>query len=155
MGTVRNSKRHSQLYHVALKQAREEGIAGEDVYTNPGDALQQMVNRLVAQLRFASLQVDGLKIDELVVNTAFGPLDHQWVRMESRLQDRLITLCTNMERIGIADRSVQVSEAFAAILVPMLRGMLNDLELTPEQRLKAPAVIEGALLTLERSEDAV
>lgn len=108
------------MYHAAREEARRHSDAHPSPDTDPGEALQWIVNRVFDQLKYASTKADALPEDKLEVVTAFGPMPHQWVRAEERLRIELASLCVNVERVGLAERMVRIQEARALLIVQAL-----------------------------------
>lgn len=123
-----------------------------DFTVDPVTALQEVLDGAVADLRASQARVNDLEESVLWRDTMVGKIPNEWIRIRNDLRNEVERIANNMVRNGIADRAVQVSEAMAAMLVPVFTEMMLQLDLTPEQKALVPSVIEGALLPLERGE---
>lgn len=124
-----------KLYAVAVREAERAGIAlAED--TDPADALQFMIDRVMGQYRHAASEVDKLEPSEVTVMTPFGPVDHHWVRAEARFAERLSHLVEASIRAGLAERMVKIEEAKAQLMVRALVAAAEEAGI-PRTKLKA------------------
>lgn len=105
------------LYRAAVEQAARATSVKLLPHVDPHTALQQIVDRLNARLLHAQNEVDQLRPGQLTVMTAFGPIDHEWLRMETSLTAQLTKLCIDIAKVGLAERLVQVEEARANLIV--------------------------------------
>lgn len=79
-----------------------------------------------------------------------GPEDlHIWIRIRQECIDRLARYCKMALSADVDERLVRMAEGMAGVLVPVLQGILDDLQLTEDQQAKAPAIVKQRLLTLE------
>lgn len=119
-GALAKKRGQAQLYHAARKEARDHAALNPPPHTDPGEALQWIVDQLADEVRFHAKVVDGLKVEDLQVMTGFGVVDHASVRALNRSRKELADLCVNMERVGLAERMVRVEEARALLIVQAL-----------------------------------
>lgn len=79
-----------------------------------------------------------------------GPEDlHIWIRIRQEAIDRLARYCKMALAADVDARLIKVAEGMATVLVPVLQGILEDLQLSKEQQERAPKVLSKHLLTLE------
>jgi hypothetical protein len=64
-------------------------------------------------------------------------------------RQQLVRVCQAAIHAGVAERQVAIAEKWGAELAVLLRLILRDLELTPEQKQIAPAVIEQHIGRME------
>jgi hypothetical protein len=96
------------------------------------------------------LQKGAESKDERVQETRTSePRLHIWINARASAFDRLARYIKMAEDIGIAEREIQLAERHGAQIADMLGAVLEGLGLSPAQRKKAPAVIEGAMRQLE------
>jgi hypothetical protein len=129
-------KKNSKLYHAAMEEARRHAESQVLPAVNPAEALRGLLGRITMQLQHASKRVDELREDELSVMTAFGPVDNEWIRVEARLRQELASLCINMERVGLAERLVNIAEARARLIERALVDAAAEAGI-PRSKLKA------------------
>lgn len=106
--------------HAARAEARRYADLNPPPQTDPAEALNWLLGRLMDEARYFAMKVDGLKEDELETMTAFGPIDHHYIRAQSRVTKELASLCVNMERVGLAERMVRLQEARAMLIIRAL-----------------------------------
>jgi hypothetical protein len=51
--------------------------------------------------------------------------------------------------LGVAERAVRLAEQYGSSLAKYTKGLLDDLELTPEQQKRAPLIVRKHLALLE------
>ncbi|WP_375490239.1 hypothetical protein [uncultured Jatrophihabitans sp.] len=56
-----------------------------------------------------------------------------WVDLLGQWHDRLVRICSEAIKAGIEERRVRVAEQQGALVADVIRKILGDLELTPEQ----------------------
>ena len=64
-----------------------------------------------------------------------------WLVLYGQERDRLIKMCKIAHDMGIAERHVQLAERLGALMADLLRGVLDDLDLTDEQRRVAAVAV--------------
>jgi hypothetical protein len=110
------SNKRAKQYHVAMAEAETYAAARRLPAVDPLDTLRALTGRIVLQLAHASMKADQLGEDEITVMTAFGPIDNEWIRAESRLRGELSKLCLDMARFGLAERMVDIQAARARLI---------------------------------------
>jgi hypothetical protein len=87
------------------------------------EVLQEGLDGMLADLRFAQKMVDGLGEHELMRETALsGSIPNEWIRLRDQYRDGLNVLCLQIARTGIADRAVKVQEAQLTLLFQNIRA---------------------------------
>jgi hypothetical protein len=71
-----------------------------------------------------------------------------WLKLYREERAHLAKVCAEAVRCGIAERFVKLAEAQGALLVELIRGILADLALTPEQQALVPDVVPRHLRAL-------
>lgn len=105
--------------------------------------LQEIIDRLTARWRHASDEVDKLTASELSRMTAFGPSDHEWIRAENSLGDRLSKLLIEVEKNDIASRHVRVEEARVMLMIQAIQAAATKVGIPRDQvRALGPAIRE-------------
>jgi hypothetical protein len=93
---------------------------------SPAEALQWLLNRITDQLKHAAHQADSLAENELEVMGPFGPVPNVWIRLEKDLRGELASLGVNLERVGLAERLVNIKEAQATLLINALTAAAEE-----------------------------
>lgn len=80
-------------------------------------------------------------------NTVKEP--NKWAKLETEYRKEIVRIAEMMEKLGLAERQVRVAERVAGTIAPLLEGLEQDLQLTPDQTALLPAVIHTRLLKME------
>jgi hypothetical protein len=62
-------------------------------------------------------------------------------KLEAEERDRCATMATKAVAAGLAERSVRIAEQQGALLASVIRAILDDLGLSPEQQARVPEVV--------------
>lgn len=94
--------------------------------------------------------VDGLightySADKQAGIFASGEAVRALVTLEAQERDRVVRYAKTAHDMGIAEREVRLAERQGQILANVIRGVLNDIDLTQEQMDRAPAAIQRHL----------
>lgn len=109
--------------------------------SNPADALARLAGLLrmvVDQLGDAALN----PVDDT------GRLSPRWVAWRESLRDLRATAKMMLDA-GVEERQVRLAEAQGAKLAQVIRDILADLDLTPEQQARVPVVVPRRLREME------
>jgi hypothetical protein len=68
-------------------------------------------------------------------------------------RDRLLKMCATAHAMGIAQRQVAMAEKIGGLMAELVRGLLDDLELTDEQRTLAAAAVPKRLALISTALD--
>jgi PAS domain-containing protein len=127
----------------------------------PGEALLQEIHRtagMVAWLEVRVEQVAGRSPEDLIFGTTkeqtrtsdeHGMVTtveeaaavHGWLKLWQTERKHLREVCRDALAAGIEERRVQLAEQHAAQIVTVLRGILADLGLTPDQQARVATVV--------------
>lgn len=77
------------------------------------------------------------------------PMMNIWIRTRAAALERLAKFAKMALDAGVDERRVRLAEGFTGVLAPVLREFMEQLELTPEQQKKAPALLKVALEKIE------
>lgn len=147
--TKRKAKRnaHRKALRLVRNLALTTGTPGENV--DPANAMQYVLDRATHMLMNAVKGVEDLEADEIWRDTMVGRIPNEWIRLEDDLRKEVWGLAGKMIALDLDDRKARAAEIMAAILAPVLKGILDDLNLNKAQMAKAPKVIQGHLELLE------
>ena len=93
--------------------------------------------------------MDQLDEGDIFVQTAFGPMENEWMRLESRFAQELTSLCVNIERVGLQERMVRIEEGKAALLVRALTEAAREAGIPRDQVRKLGPALRTQLQVLE------
>lgn len=137
-----------------------EELLGAPVDIDPGEAMLYCV--AMASQELAWIQKQLAKVTEpthLVPEGNMGGPSKGWTGMQEQFDIWILARQTAVERLaryskmaidaGIAERMVSMAEKLGDLIAPMLQGILSDLQLTPEQKTRAPHVVQAHMLQLE------
>ena len=86
----------------------------------------------------------------------FAPVAvHVWISVRQGALDRLARYSKMALDAGVEERKVRLAEQWGERLARLLHNVLEDLDLTPKQKKRAPEVIQRHLLGMERTAGAL
>lgn len=147
------------------KAARIMARFGGPIDTSPTQALLDSVRWVAGYVAFLREQVervtnDAEQADELVwgktkhktggddAGTTYEAAPNAWLPLLGTWQDRLTKLCAEAIKAGIEERRVRLAEQQGALVADVIRGILGELALTPEQAAKVSEVVPRHLRLL-------
>lgn len=138
---------------------------------DPRDALLEEVYRTAGAVAWLDQQVRTLLPEEVIWGkseeidrhaTEFPGTDatykaqvHLWVELWQRERAHLVRVSKEAIAAGIEERKVRLAEQQGALLAGVIKSILADLELTPEQQAKVPVVVPKRLRAVADSMTAV
>lgn len=75
------------------------------------------------------------------VNITEAAVPHVWLDLYQRERKHLLDVCKAAIQAGIEERRVRLAESQGALLASVIRKILDDLKLTPEQNAMVPEVV--------------
>lgn len=124
-------------------------LMGAPIDMNPLDALIWCIKITAGEIEFCTKQLEILDQDEWLEHTLIGKQIHVWAKERQKAVDRLAKMSKDALGLGIAERAVRLAEQYGSSLAKYTKGLLEDLELTPDQMKKAPLVVRKHLALLE------
>lgn len=128
---------------------KEAVLMGAPKEINALDALIWCIKITAGEVEFCTQQMELLEQEEWFESTIVGKQLHLWAKERQRAVDRLAKFAKDALALGIADRAVRIAEQYGASIARYTKGLLDDLELTPEQVKRAPLVVRKHLALLE------
>jgi hypothetical protein len=119
---------------------------GGPIDTTPTEALLDTVKWTAGYVAWLREKVADVRTDQQLVwgmtraklggedngvTHAAGP--NAWLVLLADWQDRLVRVCAESIKAGIAERQVRIAEAQGQLLADVIRAVLRDLRLSPEQ----------------------
>jgi hypothetical protein len=130
---------------------------GEPVEINPVDALLGEVHRTAGHVAWLGERIRELGGDDLIwsrtrtvdktaterpgVDVTEAAVPHAWLVLYRAERKHLVDVTRTAIAAGIEERRVQLAESQGAMLATVIRAILDDLQLTAEQRAMVPDVV--------------
>ncbi|MFI7073580.1 hypothetical protein [Micromonospora sediminicola] len=124
---------------------------------DPRDALLEEVYRTAGAVDWLHQQVQALQADQVVwgvteevtkdagefpgVDTTRAAEVNIWVQLWQRERAHLVKVAKEAISAGIEERKVRLAEQQGAMLAGVIKAILGDLDLTPEQQAKVGTVV--------------
>lgn len=138
------SKTH--IAHAAKETAR---LMGAPVEINALDSLIWCIKLTAGEVEFCTQQLEILDKEEWLEHTIIGKQLHVWAKERQKAVDRLAKFSKDALALGIAERAVRLAEQYGSSIAKYTKGLLEDLELTPDQAKQAPLIVRKHLALLE------
>lgn len=157
--------------NAGLSAARHMAVVmGLPIEVTPMEALLHCVYTAAGEVVYCTEQIMALMPEDAVGKekvrvekdgfNSFGPVGETvdrelppqvniWIRVRHECMDRLSRYSKMALDAGVEERLVRAAEGMAALLLPAIEGFLTDLQLTPEQARRAPALLKKHLSPLE------
>lgn len=160
VGRCRNHGGCTPTHVVAGQRAlAEQAVAtyGLPVDVSPPEALLDEVKWTAGHVAWLRAQVQALEREALAwgltkredqgatefpgVNVTEQAVPNVWLDLYQRERKHLLDVCKAAIGAGLAERQVRLAEQQGAMLASVIRGILDDLGLTPEQAARVGEVV--------------
>ncbi len=124
---------------------------GGPIDTTPTEALLDTVKWTAGYVSWLREKVSSAKHDLALTqrSTQTGKREESaWLDLLGKWSDRLVKVCEAAIRAGIEERRVRIAEQQGALVADVIRKILGDLELTPEQAATAGEAVPRHLRSL-------
>lgn len=140
--------------------ARAMATYGLPIETSPADALLAEVHRTAGHVKWLGDAVADLEEHDLIWGTTqikTGSQDggtteaaapHVLLKLYQQERDRLIKASAEAIRCGIEERRVKLAESQGALVAGVIRAILGDLSLSPEQQAMVSEIVPRRLREL-------
>ncbi|MFG2046151.1 hypothetical protein ACGFIW_01805 [Micromonospora sp. NPDC048935] len=124
---------------------------------DPRDALLEEVHRTAGAVEWLHQQVQALQAEQVVwgvtseitkdagefpgVDTTRAAEVNVWVKLWQSERDRLVKVCKEAIGAGLEERRVKLAEQQGAMLAGVIKAILGDLDLSPEQQARVATVV--------------
>lgn len=116
---------------------------------DPRDALLEEVYRAAGAVDWLSAQVRALTSEQVVWGKAEETADdvkykagvNVWVQLHQQERTHLVRVAKEAISAGIEERRVRLAEQQGALLAGVIKNILGDLDLTPEQQARVGTVV--------------
>lgn len=137
-------------------QAGQKAMAAAAVETfglprevDPRDALLEEVYRTAGAVDWLTLKVRELQSADVVWGKAEESADdvkykagvNVWIQLQQSERAHLVRVCKEAINAGIEERKVRLAEQQGSMLAGVIKAILGDLELSPEQAAKVSTVV--------------
>lgn len=135
----------------SLKSAlqTEARLMGCPIDMNPVEAIIWCIRISAGEVQWLSEQIARLDKENWIENTVIGKQMNLFVRERKEAQYRLFKFSRDAISLGLAERAIKLAEMYGEVLARFMKGVLDDLELTPAQRKQAPHIVRKHLILLE------
>jgi hypothetical protein len=124
-------------------------LLGFELDINPVDALLLAVRITAGEVDWITEQLDHVPREEWTQHTIAGYQLNIWAQERIKATERLARFSKMAIDMNIAERQVRMSEQYGITLYRMVRFILDNMDLTPMQKRKAPEVVRQALLNAQ------
>lgn len=140
----------STTNHVkAAASAEHRQLLGVEIEMNPLDALLMCIRIRAGEVVWLSEEISRLDEKDWVHDTIVGKQLHWAVKERHAGMNDLARFSQMAISLGIAERAVKLAETYGEMLARLIQGILGDLDLSEEQRAKAPAIVRHHLIALD------
>jgi hypothetical protein len=144
-------KYHGGSTRVGFGHAVQERaqLMGAPIDMNPIEAIIWSIRITAGEVKWLSEKIAELDEKEGIENTIVGKQFHLYVRERRDRVALLYRMGNDALKLGLAERAIKMAEMYGIALSRFIMGVLDDLQLTPEQAQMAPQVVRKHLVILE------
>ena len=136
----------NQIANAVVKRAQ---LMGAPIDMNPVEAIIWSIRITAGEVKWLSEKIAELDEKEGIENTIVGKQFHLYVRERRDRVALLYRMGNDALKLGLAERAIKMAEMYGIALSRFIMGVLDDLQLTPEQAQLAPSVVRKHLVILE------
>lgn len=134
----------------AAAKAEYRLLLGTPIEINPLDALLWCIKIRAGEVQWLSDRMAELTDPaDWIQDTIAGKQFHLFVKERQHAMQDLARYSQMAISLGIAERAVKLAETYGEMLAQLIQGILTDLELTSEQRARAPQIIRKHLMLVD------
>lgn len=129
----------------------EMNALGEARQIDPIQALIEEIARAAGHVSWLENRISGFTIGddpEAVLDSA----QRQWFVLYQEERDRLVKVAKVALDAGVAERQVRLAEQRGALIAGAIEAILDQLQLSAEQRRRVPVVVPDVLRSLITTE---
>lgn len=157
--------RHEQARAIAQQAVVTLGLARD---IDPAQALLEEIARTAGLIDWLRLQIErvaGDRPENLVAGTRMvkqvsGPLGdvrttevgpglNEWVKLYQSERRHLVRVCATALQAGVEERRVRLAEQHGSLVAVVIRGILGDLNLTPDQLARVGEIVPRHLRAID------
>jgi hypothetical protein len=141
-----------RLAEAEARKAMERYTPDRKPMENPVEALLSLASEIEGWRDYLAARVSELEQADWRRDHRAGEQLNAMISLYERSLDRAAKVLVDLGKLGIQDRLARLHEAQALMVLTVIQGVLNDLDLSPEQRAKAATAVPARLRELEASE---
>jgi hypothetical protein len=122
---------------------------GAPIDMNPVEAIIWSIRITAGEVKWLSEKIAELDEKDWHEDTIIGRQMHLYVRERRDRVGLLYKMGNDAIKLGLAERAIKMAEMYGVALSRFIMGVLEDLQLTPEQAQRAPQVVRKHLIALE------
>lgn len=145
-------KLHAGSTPAGVKAAASEEyrkLLGNPIEINPLDALLWCIKIRAGEVQWLTERIADLEEKEWIEETIMGKAFHMYARERQHAMQDLARYSQMAVSLGIAERAVKLAETYGEMLASLIQGILADLDLSKEQRAKAPSIVRKHLILID------
>jgi hypothetical protein len=124
-------------------------LMGAPIDMNPVEAIIWSIRITAGEVKWLSEKIAELDEKDWHEDTIIGRQMHLYVRERRDRVGLLYKMGNDAIKLGLAERAIKMAEMYGVALSRFIMGVLEDLQLTPEQAQRAPQVVRKHLIALE------
>jgi hypothetical protein len=132
--------------HAIVERAR---LMGAPIDMNPVEAIIWSIRITAGEVKWLSEQIAALDKKDWHEDTIIGRQMHLYVRERRDRVGLLYKMGNDAIKLGLAERAIKMAEMYGVALSRFIMGVLEDLQLTEEQAVRAPTIVRKHLIALE------
>jgi len=130
--------------------AAESRLMGCPIDMNPVEAMIWCIRMTAGEIKWLSDQIADIDNEEdWVENTVVGKQMNVFVRERTAAQHRLFKFSSEAVKLGLAERAIKLAEQYGETIARFMHDVLDELDLTPDQRYLAKVAVRKHLILLE------
>lgn len=126
-------------------------LLGKEMEINPFDALLWVIRIRAGEVQWLTQRMSELDEKDWTESSLIGKQFHLFARERQAAMNDLARFSQMAISLGIAERSVRLAEQYGETLGRLIKGILEDLDLSPEQMANAPGVVRKHLVLVSTS----
>jgi hypothetical protein len=137
--------------HSVKKAAGQElrSLLGRPLEISPYEALAMCIKIRAGEVVWLSEEMAKLDEKKWVEDTIVGKQFHLYARERAKAMQDLARYSHMAISLGIAERQVKLYEQYGETLARLIQGILGDLNLSADQRVRAPQVVRKHLILID------
>jgi hypothetical protein len=162
---INNPRAASQLQAAKRHAYEQASFFGKRTDADPHTTIMEEISRTASVVEWLEQQMRaerqaGINDKDIMQSYSLktGFQASVWMQLYQEERKHLVTTCLAAIKAGIAERKVQIAEQQGRLIVAMMMAFIHDKELglTPDQVLRAPAIIRRHMLSLpNENQDSV
>lgn len=121
-------------------------LLGKELEINPFDALLWVIRIRAGEVKWLTERINELDEKDWVESSIVGKQFHLYARERQAAMNDLARFSQMAISLGIAERSVRLAEQYGETLARLIKGILEELDLSPQQALAAPGIVRKHLV---------